>query len=213
MQASIQNSNCYRFCALLFLCLLPAGTSVLFSGCAKSTTGGRLSDLSGLYPTIAISHIPAVAVPAEKLNVSHKPSLNLAKVEDTRSSSTLITYKGRDFKPQGDITRLIHYVLLRALRLRGFAVTEDAPITLNTELSHWQAEVVDQNIESEAVIFVKLIGPGQEIVYSAVYEGFSLDQSPAHLQRDVQHSLGQAMHQALSNVVRDSRLVTMMASY
>ncbi len=192
----------------LLLCSLLA-----FSACAPKPGPLKLSALDPINPRISVSQIPAVKIAGAKLDIDFKPQVSLGQIRDERPDPVLLEFEGQEIESQGDVKLVVRYVLQKALRLRGIALREDAPLVLETSISSWSAEFDDATLYTEAVVVADLIGPGGVSIYSGVYEGADETESPEYYVRDVQRSLGKSMHQALTNLILDKSLLQYLAAY
>jgi hypothetical protein len=186
---------------------------LILVGCAASKGPMRLADLSELHPKIAVSQIPAVNIAGADLETNYKPQVSLGKISDERLQPTLIEFNGKKIAGRGDVTLVVDYVLKKALRLRGISLDQNAPLILETTVTRWRAETGNRSVSAEAVVRAELIGPGGENVYTGLYEGFSEQPSEEFYVRDVQTALGAAMHQALTNLIQDGRMLEFLSAY
>lgn len=212
MERKSCSRNGYRF-SRLFLFLLLLGFTALLPGCSAKINERSLDSLKGLHPSISVSQIPPIEVAEEKLSLSHKPSVSLPQIIDSRASSSAIRYKEREITIQGNSGRLLHYLLSSAFRLRGFDLSKDSAVELRIELSGWQAELEEKRYIASASILAEVLGPGDAVLYSAIYDGIFEKDSPKLLVSDLQKSLGQAMHKALSSLCEDKDLIYVLSAY
>ncbi len=181
--------------------------------CASGKGPRKLSELDPMNPRISISQIPIVKVKGAKLDIDYKPRVSLGEIRDDRSDPVLLEFEGKEIESQGDVQIVVRYVLQKALRLRGISLEKEAPLILETSITSWNAEIVEDKVLTEAVVVGDLIAPGGVSIYSGVYEGFDEVVSPELLERDVQRALGKAMHQALTNLILDESLLEYLAAY
>lgn len=188
---------------------------LLVAGCAGSSAPKTLSDIAEgeQFPSISLTQIPALRVPSGSLGVEYKPSLELADVADRRPTPEIMEFAGRKINAQGDLGFVVHYLLVRAMRQRGFAVEKGAALLLECSILRWRGEVVDNSIAGEAVVAAKLIGPGETELYSSVYEGIHRVPSERLREHEAQVAIGTAMKKALESLIADQKLIDIIKVY
>ena len=92
-------------------------------------------------------------------------------------------------------------------------IDESAPVVINATVKKWIAEISSSKISCEAELGVEVFDPGNRVVYTGRYKGFSSVQSTSLQMMDVENALGTAMSQALSQLGNDKRFVGIVSSF
>ncbi len=176
-------------------------------GAGGSKSGSQLGD------SIGVPNIPPVAVSTTPLGVNFKPYVFLDEVKDNRQADEIININGqRKVDIRGDISLVVHYALRQTFRKRGFTVTDTAPVIISGSVKKWIAKVKEGQTTCEAVFAVDVLDPTNQSIYSSTYDGFSY--FPATSDKiKIKQALGQAMADALKQVIEDKHLIEIITSF
>jgi hypothetical protein len=187
-----------------YLLLFCAALSFVSTGCGPSLR----SEIS--VPRL----IPAGAPEARR--PSRGSFIFVDQFLDTRPGHALVRIDGRDVRPETEPADEVVAGLKRALERDGFAFSDTAPVILSGELRVWSAEVKDgfsAKAEASSQLFIEVLDPANKRVYSGVYEGFAAKQSPGLSESDVKDALQTSMTEAIRQVMVDTQLIGLLASY
>ncbi|MCB0322411.1 MAG: hypothetical protein KDD69_02525 [Bdellovibrionales bacterium] len=183
------------------------------TACAGRQGPRTMEDVDGLHPAMSLSQIPAVDVRGIQQRLEFKPQINVGTVRDERPTQVIFRYADKDIRSQGDVGVVVRYVLQKAFRQLGCTVDPGAPLTVETSVTQWRGEIEGTKLSAEAAVTAELIGPGNAVLYTGIYDGFAEGESQKLLETDVQGVMGRAMHQALTKLVVDEQLLNFLASY
>jgi uncharacterized lipoprotein YajG len=192
---------------------------IIFSLSVASCSGGTnratssKTDSGSIQKTINIPNIPPIPRPSQPLNLAFKPYLIVDTIEDARESAAMMDFKGKKVKAKGDITLYIQYALRQAFRVRGFSISDQAPVTLGGSIKKWIAYYKNDAVICEAVLELHVKDPSNQVIYSGSYDGFVQLDANAGEDENTQVALGQAMHNAMLQVVNDQQLITVLTSF
>lgn len=175
---------------------------------------GAVGCAPGLKHDIVMPSIPAIAensqVAAGGAELLVNPFL------DARPSATIVRYKGRDIKTQGEAAAAVEARVRERLERAGFSFARTAPLALSAELRAWQADVSSgfpADVQSKAAVYVEVRDPANKRIYSGEYTGMASMQHPNLSEDDIRQTLGVSMQQALNQLFADAQLMEILQSF
>lgn len=161
---------------------------------------------------VDVPEIPSVVKEGEVRNRLGN-SVAVGEVRDARESAA----EGSTYtEPAGDVAAAVRQALEKTFTDKGMIISLDAPVTVSGEVREWRSAVSAKTtsmIQSEAALAIEVRDPSNKKLYSGVYHGSRSSQFPVASAGDVQDSLGLAMSQAISQMLQDKELVSVLSSY
>ena len=158
--------------------------------------------------------IPSIEVSNQGLNTPFKPVIYIAQIRDQRLSSALIKeLDGKEKSTTGDLGLVLHYAVRKLFRTSGFDVSDKAPVTLAIKIEKWLATKSDKQIVFEASLIADIVGPSGDSIYSSTYDSFSTSPNVSLSDEQIVARLETTMAEALSELIDDKQLVTILSSY
>ena len=162
-------------------------------------------------PSIEVPAIPSSSSPAgDKLQ---NVSVAIDEIKDGRPSPALVEYSNGSSTPKTQITESIRSGIEQALQARGMNVSDSAPLILSVEVREWLADMSGVTTKANAAVAIQLFDPANKLMYSGVYRGHAEIRKSALKELELRDTLGIAMAEAIGQIVRDEKLIKLIAAF
>jgi len=140
----------------------------------------------------------------------------LEEFVDSRTSTELVRMEGKVSQPEGSIGYAATGALRQALTRVGFAIDDSAPLIISGEVREWSADIegdMPSRIESKAALYIEVFDPANKRIYSGTYNGQAMLQETAVDEPEIARTLSEALSESVSQMLRDDRLMSLLASF
>lgn len=160
--------------------------------------------------------IPVASRPAGGSPVAEKAFVSLDQIKDGRLDTALAEFRGKRSEPVGEVTSEVQSALESTLAGAGVSVSDSAPLMISAEIRRWFASLdsgMSGGVHSDAELFLQVFDPANKLVYSGSYRGNAMLQQSGIQDKDIRDNLGTAMSEALGQIVKDQKLMHLLASF
>jgi uncharacterized lipoprotein YajG len=185
--------------------LLPLSAIVFALGCGIS-----------LQPTMAVPFIPTAKSEVSAIPKDIEYYIAVEEFSDDRPSKALAVKGEQQSESVTDVGVAVQKAVESSFRNLGFMIDANSALLVRGKVKKWISEVksgMPSEASSEAVVFVEVLDPTNKRVYHGTYQGTAGIRSPSLSRDQISESLGSAMSQALTQLVSDQGLVTLLRSY
>ena len=194
------------------LSIIGAAAAALLLSAALSACGPYLST-SMEIPEIPLGDSAAGADARAGLGAVREGDLNPAsrsiaveRFVDIRQSPAIVTRGEDSTELIGDVGMKISDTIRRALVEKGYSVSSFGENSVRGQIKTWHADVdstLNGTLVSEAGLLIEVFNRREQKVFSTVFHGSAKSQTPLISTSDVSDSLGQAMAQAIKQLISD----------
>ena len=169
-----------------------------------------------LKPTLDVPSIKVSGAKIEKDSSAANTYLFVDDFVDGRVNKVFVRNNKKEISAAGNLAPAVADALKQALGARGFSFSESAPVIISGEVRDWNADVTGSlptKVDAHAAIFIEILDPANKRIYSGVYKGFASIESASIGEKDVKRTLANSMEEAVTQVVADKQLVSVLSSY
>ncbi len=169
-----------------------------------------------LRSTMQVPDIPSVSKKPSQVGSVTNAYLSIDDFQDMRPSAALAEVNGRESSAATSVDIPVRDALAKALEKNGFIISDSAPVVMVGQVKEWKADVhtgMPSSINSRAAVYLEVLDPANKKIYSGTYQGRAMSEQASIDETDVRRTLGSAMSEALSQVVADERLMSLLLSF
>ncbi|MDR2337776.1 MAG: YajG family lipoprotein [Deltaproteobacteria bacterium] len=163
---------------------------------------------------IQITTVPEPSV--EPPEFTRQPSVTIGFFKDVRPGNYVVKHYETLVQPSNSVSFEVEDVLRRTLVNAGFLVNSAAPVIIKGEIRQWVVDIKSNfpiKLDSKATLWIEIIGPDNKRIYSGIYLGTGHFEKVAVENKDLQNTLNIAMTAAISGIVKDKKLLSILSSF
>jgi uncharacterized lipoprotein YajG len=174
--------------------------------------------VAGCGPTLG-SQIQLTTIPepaTEPSEFTRQPSVTVGFFKDVRPGNYVVKYYEKLVQPSNSVSFEVEDAVRRTLVNSGFLVDSTAPVIIKGEVRQWVVDVKSNfpiTLDAKAALWIEIIGPDNKRIYSGVYLGTGHFEKPTVEIKEIQNILNVAMTAAISGMVKDKKLISILSSF
>ncbi|MCC6933633.1 MAG: hypothetical protein IT292_10335 [Deltaproteobacteria bacterium] len=169
-----------------------------------------------LRKTTPLAEIPAPKIEEGKYLFEIQPSVAVGGVTDQREDSYIVKSYDQTSEPDGEVGEQVQDVLQRLFENMGLKVEEGSPVEIRGAVKVWLVDVSSgfpASLKAKAVVSLEVLDPANRVVYRGTYKGEATLQRMGVEINDLQLALNYAMTEALSQIIKDKKLLSNISAF
>ncbi len=137
-------------------------------------------------------------------------------VLDSRPTNVVTSYKSVNAQFATDIAPTVRRAIEGVFKQKGLSIREKAPVIVNVEVKQWSAQFSadsSSKVDSQAELYLEVIGPANRKIYSGTYKGFSSFEGSPFDNKQLEDLLRTAMNEAVRQLVYDQGLLDTVTAF
>ena len=182
----------------------------IVAGCANKSAGGIDPEIEILVP-----QIPTQKIRIRPQKLDYQPVITVGLFLDSRVSFDILDLDGDTRVAKGEAAYLVTFAVRRLYKRMGFKVTTKAPVTVSGAITKWKAGERKEKGTRIAIaeINIQVVTPSAAIIFNKIFKGIKSSRSRWRNDIAIREALGEAMSNALQEMMNDAELTEVLTSF